>query len=383
MPAHASINSRLSVCHIVSGDLWAGAEVQVFHLLNELNKNEDLHVSAIIHNESELSNRLRDVGVRVIVLNEKRLHFYQLVTEARRFIRNEKTDIIHSHRYKENCVAVLASRWHAEKPRLVQTVHGLFHPRDGAKLSKMHLYEGLDAILRKLFFDRTVAVSKELYHSLTDFKASARISYIPNGIPLDAAGLPISGKRGQRADRKKTIAVVGRLVPVKNVGAFLRAVPQMLAQRSDLHFLVVGDGPERAVLEEMTAELGVDAFVEFTGHVSDISSIWPAIDIYVLCSLHEGLSVALLEAMAHGIPVVATAVGGNTEVLRHGYNGFLVSEGSSISIAKACLELLSMSEDRVESIRRAGLKTISDHYSSVVCAQNYMKLYNELLMHRK
>lgn len=379
MPGHISSKKRLSVCHIVSGDLWAGAEVQVFHLLNELRKNEHLHLNVIIHNEGELSARLRIAGVRVTVLNEKKLPFYQLVFKAMHLIRSENVDIIHSHRYKENWVAVLASRSHLKRPRLVQTVHGLSHPRAGAKISKMRIYAKIDAIFRRFFFDRVVAVSKELYYSLAEIGPSDRLRYIPNGIPHASAMLPMDKKCGQRTDAIKTIGVVGRLVAVKNVQAFLGAIPQMLSQRRNLNFLVVGDGPERESLKRLASDLGVEAHVEFTGHISDMGAVWPQIDIYVMCSLHEGLSIALLEAMAHGLAVVATAVGGNTEVVQHGMNGLLIPDASSESIANACLEIFGLAKGRARIIRQAAIKTVSDRYSSTACAQKYSDLYSELL----
>jgi glycosyltransferase involved in cell wall biosynthesis len=375
---HTSSKEILSVCHIVSGDLWGGAEALVFHLLNELQKNRNLHLNVIIHNEGELCTRLRNVGVRVTVINEQKFNFFQLVLKARHLIQKENVEIIHSHRYKENCVAVFASRLSAKGFHLIQTVHGLSHPRPGVRISKMRLYAIIDAFFRRLFFDRVVVVSKDLFHTLAETGVSAKLRHISNGISLDSVNFSIVKGGGQSAV-EKTIAVVGRLVRVKNVEVFLRAIPQMLLQRRDLNFLVVGDGPERKSLENLTEELGIEDHVEFMGHISDMASLWPKIDVYVLCSLHEGLSIALLEAMAHGIPVVATAVGGNTEVIQHDRNGFLVPNKSSDSIVRECLRILSLSEIEMQSLQFAAMKTVRERYSSTACAKRYVQLYQKFL----
>lgn len=378
MAVDSTNNEILSVCHIVSGDLWGGAEALVFHLLSELQKNKNLHLNVIVHNEGELCERLRNVGVRVTVIDEKKHNFFQLVIMARFLIEKENVKIIHSHRYKENWVALLASKLSRKKVNLIQTVHGLSHPRPEVMISKIQIYSFFDALFRRLFFNLVVVVSEELFQTLAKSGVSHKLHHIPNGISLESANFSITeGSFQSRA--KKTVAVVGRLVRVKNIQAFLRAIPQILSERNDLNFLVVGDGPERKALEKLVDELGIAASVDFKGYVSDMEAWWPKIDVYVLCSLHEGLSIALLEAMSHGIPVVATAVGGNVEVVQHGINGFLTEGVSVEAISNACLEVLGLSRDKELSIRRCAQQTVSDTYSSTACAKKCLELYRELL----
>ena len=178
---------------------------------------------------------------------------------------------------------------------------------------------------------------------------------------------------------KKTIAVAGRLTPVKNFQYFLRSIPKILDSRNDLHFLVIGEGPERSALEQLSSQLGIEECVEFTGHVEDMSLIWPKVDIYVLCSRHEGLSIALLEALSHGILVVATAVGGNTEVVQHGVNGLLIPVNSPEAIAEGCLNILQASAEQREAMQRAAIQTVEEKYSLRNCAERYFQLYKKLL----
>jgi len=369
-------DKSLSVCHVVSGDLWAGAEVQVFHLLSELQKKDILHLSVILFNEGDLAERLRNAHIRVVVFDETKQNIYQLIIKARRFFKREQVEVIHSHRYKENIIAALASRWLQGSPRLVQTIHGLPHPRRGVKGAKMRIYGGADALFRRFFADRAVAVSEELNQTLSKGELSSKFRCIPNGIPVALPKLPVNAKLSSST---KTIAVVSRLVPVKNIQVCIRAIPKMLNYRSDLRFLVIGDGPEKDFLQMLANELGVEQHVEFTGHIRDMDSIWPKIDIYVLCSRHEGLSIALLEAMAHGVLVIATAVGGNTEVIQNRGNGILIPTESPVAIAESCLELLKAPADQLRSMQLSAINTVAECYSSTTCAENYLRLYHDII----
>ena len=369
-------NKSLSVCHVVSGDLWAGAEVQAFHLLSELQQKDNLQLSVIVFNEGDLAKRLRNAHIRVAVFDETKYNLYQLIIKTRRFFKCEQVEVIHSHRYKENIIAALASRWLQGCPRLVQTIHGLSHPSRGVKGARMRMYRGVDGLFRRFFADRIVAVSEELNQALSKGELSNKLCCIPNGIP---AALPQLSVNAKLSSSTKTIAVVSRLVSVKNIQVFIRAIPKMLDYRSDLRFLVIGDGPEKDFLQLLANELGVKQHVEFTGHICDMDSIWPKIDIYVLCSRHEGLSIALLEAMAHGVLVIATSVGGNTEIIQNRGNGILIPTNSSVAIAKNCLELLKTPADQLKLMQRSAINTVAERYSSTTCAENYLRLYYDII----
>lgn len=366
---------QLSVCHLVSGDLWAGAEVQVFNLLKELHSNKgSLCLCVVVLNRGELSDRLRKTNIETIILDENKLSFCQLFIKFRQIIQSKKFDSVHSHRYKENIIAALASRYLPNKPLLLQTVHGFPHYQNGIKGYKMFCYATIDNIFRSLFADGCVAVSRDLYDSLKKRKSPDTFYCIPNGVDLEHFIL-----KDKKQSFKKTIAVAGRLTPVKNFQYFLRSIPKILYYRNDLHFLVIGDGPERTALEQLSRQLCIEECVEFTGHVEDMSLMWPKIDLYVLCSRHEGLSMALLEALAHGIFVVATAVGGNTEVIQHGVNGLLIPVNSPEAIAEGCLNILQASAEQREAMQLAAIQTVEEKYSLRNCAERYFQLYKQLV----
>ena len=134
------------------------------------------------------------------------------------------------------------------------------------------------------------------------------------------------------------IGTVGRLSPVKGHGQFLRAA-KLILEREDARFLIVGDGPLRGELAISARQLGIDHACAFVGSRSDVYDLVAAMDIFVLPSLDEGIPMALLEAMALRVPVVATAVGGVPEVVAHRETGLLVESRDEPGLAAACLEL--------------------------------------------
>jgi glycosyltransferase involved in cell wall biosynthesis len=324
-------NQAVSVCHLASGDLWAGAEVQLFSVLKELAQDNEIKVGAIIFNEGELSRRLSKLNIKLEVIDEK-INIYPIILlKTIIFLRKNKFKILHVHRYKENITAVIAGLF-SNSPLIIRTQHGLTHTKQGFPGIKMRFYDLFDNIVKKLLTDKIVCVTEDIKHILSNrFKIHSSIC-IYNGISKVPASLPEKRNKG----KNYVIGLVGRLVSVKNVTVFIQAAYLLSKQHPETTFVVVGDGPERQFLEKKTRELGIKQKIIFMGHVTDMSEIWEKLDIYVLCSKHEGLSMALLEAMSYGIPVVVTAVGGNKEVINNKENGIVVPPNNPKAIADAC-----------------------------------------------
>jgi glycosyltransferase involved in cell wall biosynthesis len=148
------------------------------------------------------------------------------------------------------------------------------------------------------------------------------------------------------------LCTVGRLDPSKGQDCFLRALAEMRVRSPEYRFraLLVGDGPRRDDLQRLAAELGLADRVRLLGVRSDVAEIVAASDLFVLASLNEGLSQAMLEAMALGVPVVATDVGGTSDAVSPGHTGWLVSPGQSSELATAIAQAL---DDRREASTRA------------------------------
>ncbi len=177
------------------------------------------------------------------------------------------------------------------------------------------------------------------------------------------------------ADNVKLIGSVGRLAPVKDLQTLLSAVQRV----DDVHVAIIGDGPERSRLESLRDELGLASRVHFTGFLSELETVYPDLDCVVNSSLNEGTPVALIEAMAAGVPVVATAVGGTPDLLRDGALGTLVPPGDADALATALSEAL---EDHDSSFARAAeaRAAVVEKYRSERLIHDTETVYRELLL---
>ena len=215
----------IKILHIISGDLWAGAEVQACTLISELVRMPDTEVAVVVMNEGRLAEKLSAVGIRVEVMNERKLGSLQICFRLRRLLKSWRPDVIHTHREKENILGMLANRVSGNVPS-VRTMHG------GNEHTGTAGWRGIrHAIVRKLdrccgraSQQKVIAVSRDLGIKLArDFPADS-IVVIENGIAAEAIRAARASRNFRIADPNSThIGIVGRLVPVKRVDIFLGA----------------------------------------------------------------------------------------------------------------------------------------------------------------
>lgn len=181
------------------------------------------------------------------------------------------------------------------------------------------------------------------------------------------------------------LGMVATLSDFKDHTAFLHIAARVVAEKPQAGFLVIGDGPNRAALEALSAQLRLGDNVVFTGYRSDIDTLTGLLDVACLFTnyriISEGLPNAVLEAMACGVPVVATDDGGTVEILQDGVEGFLVSRNDVEISSRRILELLNDDELR-RSMGQRGRATIAANFSMDVCVARYEALYHQLLVAR-
>jgi glycosyltransferase involved in cell wall biosynthesis len=369
----------LSVCHILSGDRWAGAEVQAATLIVQLCRDNNLLVSAIVLNEGRLACELRRAGANVKVIPEANNSFLQILKEAIFFVRQQNVQILHSHRYKENLLShLLALRCNIRVT--VQTKHGMGEPFTGWKCLRQFFHQQLDQWTARIASDAVIAVSAEMTPLLRRAYGFRKVLTIRNGI--DTARV-IS--RFSRAEAKANIGcthspaigIVGRLEPIKRIDLFLAMARIVTAQLPAAQFIVAGDGSLRESLIHSARAAGLEGNVLFLGHREDIHDVLRALDVLVMCSDHEGLPMVLLEAMCLGVPVVGRAVGGIGEVLESGRNGVSVPSAAPEDLANACMQLL---DDRLLADRlcRNAAQTVQREFSMERNAGAIRCLYRSL-----
>jgi starch synthase (maltosyl-transferring) len=226
--------------------------------------------------------------------------------------------------------------------------------------------------------DRHVAVSRHVASRLRERfgVADSKVRVIPNAVVL---GEPEPRSARLRAEvtgdeRRPLVLTVARLDAQKGLPYLLDAA----AAVPDAVFAIAGDGPERAMLEARARTLGLEDRVRFLGHRRDVPALLAASDVFVLPSLAEGLPLSVLEAMAVGIPVVATAIGGTDEVVHDGETGTLVAPGDADALADGIRKALT-DRDRAHRLAAAGQAYVRRRHSAAAMVAEMSRLYAELL----
>ncbi|MFN3477083.1 MAG: glycosyltransferase, partial [Candidatus Methylomirabilales bacterium] len=260
------------------------------------------------------------------------LHDFVAFVKLYRLFQQWRPHLVHTHTAKAGALGRLAARA-AGVPVVVHTFHG--HIFDGYFPPwKGRLFLAIERLLAKLT-TRIIALSEGQRRELLQLKigGEAQLAILPLGLELDPF-LTAPAKNGQLRRElglpgERLIGIVGRLVPIKGHETFLQAARSVAERLPSCRFLVVGDGPERLKLQGMAATLGLASRVLFLGWRRDLDRIYADLDLLVLSSSNEGTPVSLLEAMAAGVPVVATQVGGVRDLITHPETGLLVPPGDA------------------------------------------------------
>jgi glycosyltransferase involved in cell wall biosynthesis len=282
--------------------------------------------------------------------------------ELVKVIRQECVEVVHVH---SGCwfKGALAAR--------ICGIHNIIYTLHGASDAQTWLYMQLERIASS-FTSSIVVVSDDLAEQMRSAGhiPMNKVSVIINGINTEKfSGIPINKKSGPTL-----IGTIARLAPVKDFGTLLRAMRIVLDEGADVTLDLIGDGSERERLEQLTVELGISDRVRFPGFQRDTPQRLAEMDIFVLSSLSEGTSISILEAMSSGKPIVATAVGGNTALVKEGKNGFLVPSSDPPALARALLRLIDDEDLRILMGKENRLKAQSEYGLHAMTLQ-YEKLY--------
>src|SRR4051812_9867197 len=325
------LNRPLRILHIISGDLWAGAESQAFTLLKHLHRSTTLHV--VLMNDGELSRRLQSLDIPVTIISESEFSSTQILTKLIKIIRQFKPNVLHTHRQKENILGnvanLISSLPFGKRAASVRTSHGApeFAPK-----GKQKIQVWLDNWVGKYLQQGVIAVSNELAEKLSFIFPAEKIHVIHNGVDCDAlkANATMADFR-QNAPNHKHVGIIGRIEPVKRIDIFIE-VANLLLKNKDaqlpLQFHVIGTGSLRSIMEEKANQLDIKEYVHFHGHREDMASCISSLDVIVMCSDHEGTPMTALEAVGLGARVVAHKTGGLIDIL-NGDDDLLVTNHSA------------------------------------------------------
>lgn len=317
-----------------------------------------------------LADRVRASGISVDLL-PRRPGFLDLPLLGRlvRHFRKHPTGIIHAHGITATIYGALAGR--ACGVPVIATEHG---QRLDARLHD-RLLHGFAARL----VTQHVAVSEALKRVLKQqHLAASNLVVIPNGIEPPQAVDPHSARAALGLSRNAfVVGCVARLAPVKNHEMLLTAWPAVQRVLPDAVLLLVGDGPQRRHLEAFARRECRSESVRFLGERPDISIVFGALDVHVLTSRFEAMSVTLLEAASCGVPSVATNVGGNSEIIEHGRTGILVPPSDPSAIASA-LVVLGRRPDRRLELGGAASRSFRARFTVHAMVRRYEELYESI-----
>ncbi len=335
----------------------------------------DYRSKAALIRDRWLGGTLRRRGVPVTMLRYTPSGFSATLHDLVKLIRARGVAVLHTHEFFMNTLGLMAS-WLTGVP-LVATVHGRNYYSDRARRRIAYRLVGR-------FAGRLVTVSEANKRFLTECVGipPRRVQVIPNGVPLDDRPSPatLSALRESLGlnQLSPVIGTVGSLYPVKGHRYLIDAAPSVLRRFPQAVFLIVGQGGLREELEAHAARLGIAAHLRFLGHREDVHELLSIYDIFVLPSLSEGMPLALLEAMAAGLPAVASQVGGVTEVLVDRKTGLLVPPGDSRALADAIITLLG-DPPLVKQLGEAARQEAATRFSLAGMARAYEGIYTELI----
>lgn len=374
---HHNTNKTINILHVFSGDLWAGAEVMIFNLLSQLIDYPNIRIMALSLNEGILSQKLRDLGIETFIIPEEKHSFPVILLKARKILKNLSIDIIHSHRYKENLLALFLGRLLGVKS-LVTTIHGLSELPLHANYGKntIRIKTRMDYFLMRGFFTRVIAVSHEMQRVLTDRYGfnEEQVAVIHNGIKIPQSAQSTNQPINRSTNHFFHIGTVGRLTPVKDYSFFLDIAAEIRKRREDVRFHILGEGPLKDELQKKRFELNLDDCVVFHKPVTDPFPFYRSLDLYLNTSSHEGFPITILEAMVCGLPVIASNVGGIPEVIVHNECGILFNLKDPADMASICLQLLDDVDTRAEMGGKAKDK-VQNSFSASNMANNYCRQY--------
>jgi sugar transferase (PEP-CTERM/EpsH1 system associated) len=375
---------RPLVAHIIYTLSTGGLENGLVNIINRSPPERYRHVIICLTTAGDFAQRLTAKDVDVIELHKREGHDFRCYWRLRTLLRMLRPDIIHSRN-----MAALEAQLCGLGIGGARRVHGE-HGREINDLDGSNRRYLLLRRFMRVFIDRYITVSRDLENWLVSRVGVSRrkVTQIYNGVDSDrfvpdsVKPLALLPQRWRNLDDILVVGTVGRLTPVKDQQLLLRAADRLRRENPELggrlRVIIVGGGPLQAELSRLIEQLALQDMVWMAGDREDVPVLLRLMDVFVLPSLGEGISNTILEAMATGLPVVATAVGGNLELVEEGFNGSLFPVGDVRGFTSSLVSLLEDDEERARRGSNARARVCSRFdWNRTVDA--YLDVYDELL----
>jgi len=359
---------------------FGGAETQVVRLATELKARGWAVAMVCLVAPVAYVQQLNKAGIDVHSLDMPRgVPDFRAVFRLRSLIRRLQPDILHCHMFHANLLGRIV-RLFCRIPTVICTAHNLRETSEkgGPTWHKELLYRLTDCLA-----DKTTIICKAAFDRYVRVCAVPvkKLQMIPNGVDTEMFSPSEERRRAARMslglESSFVWLAVGRLVKQKDYPNLFRALQQL--RRDDYILLIAGNGPLEGELKAECTQRGLNGRVRFAGAREDIVDLYNAADAFVMSSEFEGLSAALLEASAMGLPSVVTNVGGNSEIVADDVTGYLVQPGNSDQLAVAMKTLMDASPERRQILCSAARQFCCENYGFESIADRWIDLYSHYL----
>ncbi len=362
--------NKIKVAHLIYKLNAGGAENGIINLCNTIDTNQFIPYIITFKPDGELTFKLNQSKTKLIELNKRNGNDPRLIYWLYKIFKKENIHIVHTHAWGTLVEGILSAK--------LARVHVIIHGEHGTIEQRKR-----NIIVQRYFWNLTdciISISSSLKKRLIDtigFKDTEKIIPVVNGVDTEKF-YPVEDKNKCRKqlglpENAFIIGTVGRLVPVKDQKTLIKTLAILKKDIKNIICVIVGDGPLYNELKEFARALYVEKSVYFPGVRKDINTVMSSFDVFTLTSLSEGISNTILEAMACGLPIVATKVGGTVEIIKHEENGILVPPQQPEILAEKIKLLIDNHElikkysntARQWAVEKFSLKKITKQYESI------------------
>lgn len=355
-----------------------GIETLILNMCKVLDKDKFNIYICSFKEDNVLENEFKDLGIPIHIIAKKEGIDISLIFKLRKLLRKLNIDIVHTHNSAQWFYGVLACIG-LHKPYLIHTQHSVLEKGRGKLLYSLRY------LAKKTAFIVCVAKYVADYMLNEGRLNTEKVKVIYNGITIDRFAVEINKQQIKSSlnipHDCKLIGIIARLALIKDHRTLLDAFKYVVQKINNVKLLVVGDGELLKKLEEYSKELAIENKVIFLGKKRDIPEILNILDLFVLSSVNEGMSITLLEAMAASLPIVATEVGGNSEVVVHNKTGILVPSQDPEKMASAINELLTDCV-KANEMGKEGKNRVLQKFSIENMVKEYQTIYNNLAFNK-
>ena len=366
------------ILHIIYSLYRGGAErlIETQALLGDRERFE--YIVCSLTGGGDLVPHIESAGARVVLMGKRRRGDLTIIPGIARIMEREKIDLLHLHNESGAFWGTLAAICSRRRVPIVRTEHRPWIPRE-LPLIYRSLHRSLAGRSSRII---CVSGYVRSSHEKHEPELAGRFETIPNGVRIDAFD-DLPGKREARAMFKlppdtPIVGTIGRLVPVKNQRLLIEAFSIIHSERPDAHLAILGEGPLAGALAAQAADLNLSNEISFVRSTPSAEAFLRSLDVFALSSDSEGMPLTLLEAMAAGVPVAATGVGGIPEVIENGDDGYLVPPASPKLLARVISSLLSHPGDALEMGSR-GREKVERCFSAERAVRDTERIYREIL----